>query len=109
MDGANQGVRPDKAGVQVIAAALEDDYDDAWSEDALATIIGLSLAQETFSSDDLRKAMRTPPRSSQYGAAFRNAQAAGLIESVGYATSTTKTRNHGRHLLWRRKQEGVGK
>lgn len=90
------------------AAALED-YDDAWKEDALATIIALSLAHESFSSDDLRKAIRTPPRSSQYGAAFRNAQAAGLIESVGYATSTTKTRNHGRHLLWRRKEQGVGK
>lgn len=90
------------------AAALED-WDDAWKSDALDAIIALSLAHESFSSDDLRREMRTPPRSSQYGAAFRNAQAAGLIESIGYATSTTKTRNHGRHLLWRRKQEGVGK
>lgn len=87
-----------------------DDYDDAWPEDALATIIALSLAQDTLSIDDLRREMRTPPRSSQYGAAFRNAQAAGHIEAVGYATSTTKTRNHGCcHLLWRRKQEGVTK
>lgn len=91
------------------AAALEPEFDSTWGEDALATIIALSLAHESFSSDDLRREMRTPPRPSQYGAAFRNAQAAGLIESIGYATSTTKTRNHGRHLLWRRKQEGVGK
>lgn len=90
------------------AAALED-WDDAWKSDALDAIVALSLAHPQFSSDDLRKAIRTPPRPSQYGAAFRNAQAAGLIESIGYATSTTKTRNHGRHLLWRRKQEGVGK
>lgn len=90
------------------AAALED-WDDAWRSDALDAIIQLSLTRDSFSSDDLRAALRTPPRSSQYGAAFRNAQAAGLIESVGYATSTTKTRNHGRHLLWRRKEQGVGK
>lgn len=91
------------------AAALEPEFDSTWGEDALDAIIQLSLTRTSFSSDDLRAALRTPPRSSQYGAAFRNAQAAGLIESIGYATSTTKTRNHGRHLLWRRKQEGVGK
>jgi len=91
----------------VIAAVLED-YDSSWSEDAIATIVGISLAQETFSAEDLRNAIRTPPRSAQYGAAFRNAQAQGLIVAVGYRQSTTKTRNNGSHKLWRRKQEGGG-
>lgn len=86
------------------AAALEPEFDSTWGEDAVATIIALSLAHESFSSDDLRREMRTPPRSSQYGAAFRNAQAAGLIEAVGYVQSTSKTRNNGSHKLWRRKE-----
>lgn len=83
-----------------------DDWDDSWKDDAVATIIALSLAHESFSSDDLRREMRTPPRSSQYGAAFRSAQSQGLIESVGYEISTNKSRNRGRHLQWRRKPEG---
>lgn len=91
------------------AAVLDDNFDRDWGSDALATIVAISLRQPTLTSDDLRREIRTPPRPSQFGAAFRNAQAAGLIESVGYATSTTKTRNHGRHLLWRRKEQGVGK
>lgn len=86
-----------------------DDWDEAWKDDAVATIIALSLAHESFSSDDLRREMRTPPRSSQYGAAFRSAQSQGLIESVGYEISTNKSRNRGRHLQWRRKPEGVQK
>lgn len=89
------------------AAVLDDHFDRDWKDDAIATIIGLSHANESFSSDDLRREMRTPPRSSQYGAAFRSAQAQGLIESVGYEISTTNTRNHGRHLRWRRKTEEV--
>lgn len=90
-------------------AAVLDDWDEAWAEDAVATIVALSLAQPTVTSDDLRAAMRPPNRPSQYGAAFRNAQAAGLIEAVGYVQSTSKTRNNGSHKLWRRKPEGVGK
>jgi len=86
------------------AAVLDDNFDRDWGADAIATIIGLSLAHETFTSSDLRREMRTPPRSSQYGAAFRSAQAQGLIESVGSVKSTNATRNHGRHLQWRRKE-----
>lgn len=90
----------------MIAAVLEE-WDEAWKDDAIATIIGLSLAHPVFSADDLTREMRKPPRSSQVGAAFRSAQAQGLIESVGSVKSTNKTRNHGRHLQWRRKPEGI--
>jgi len=90
-------------------AMVLDDWDENWAEDAVATIIGLSLANDSFSSDDLRKVLRSPNRSSQWGAAFRSAQSQGLIESIESQKSTSKTRNHGRNLRWRRKQqEGVG-
>ena len=90
-------------------AAVLDDWDEAWKDDAVATIVSLSLDHETFSADDLRREMRPPNRSSQYGAAFTSAQAQGLIESVASHKSTSKTRNHGRNLRWRRKQQGVTK
>lgn len=88
-------------------AAVLDDWDEFWAEDAVATIIAISLANDSFSSDDLRKVLRSPNRSSQYGAAFRSAQSQGLIEPIDYQKSTSKTRNHGRNLRWRRKLEGV--
>ena len=90
-------------------AMVLDDWDEFWAEDAVATIIALSLANDTFSSDDLRKVLRAPNRSSQYGAAFRSAQTQGFIESIESHKSTSKTRNHGRNLRWRRKVEGVTK
>ena len=101
----NQGVRPDQAGDEVTRAAVLDDWDDAWTEDAIATIIGLSLKYTSFSSDDLRREMRAPNRPSQVGAAFRSAQSQGLIESVGYKQSSSKTRNNGSHKVWRRKED----
>lgn len=82
-----------------------DDWDSAWAEDAIATIIGLSLSLSSFSSDDLRREMRPPNRPSQIGAAFRSAQSQGLIESCGYKKSTSKTRNNGSHQVWRRKTD----
>lgn len=90
-------------------AAVLDDWDMAWKDDAVAAIVELSLAQESFSADDLRREMRPPNRSAQYGAAFTSAQAQGLIESFESHKSSSKSRNHGRNLRWRRKQEGVGK
>lgn len=89
------------------AAILDDNFDRDWGADAVATIIALSIAQETLSSDDLRREMRPPNRSSQVGAAFRSAQSQGLIESCGYKKSTSKTRNSGSHQVWRRKTEGI--
>ena len=89
------------------AAALEEEWDDAWATDAIGMIITLAHDKESFSSDDLRKAIRPPNRPAQYGAAFRSAQAQGLIEPIDSQKSTSKSRNHGRNLRWRRKQEGV--
>ena len=80
-----------------------DDWDEAWKEDAIATIVSLSLDHESFGADELRKEMRPPNRSAQYGAAFRSAQAQGLIEPIDSQKSTSKSRNHGRNLRWRRK------
>jgi len=90
-------------------AAVLDDWDELWAEDAVSTIIALSLAHSSFSSDDLRREIRPPNRPAQYGAAFRSAQAQGLIESIDSQKSTSKSRNHGRNLRWRRKSEGVRK
>lgn len=87
------------------AAMALDDWDESWTEDAIATIIGLSLSLPQFTSDDLRRELRPPNRSSQIGAAFRSAQRQGLIESCGYKQSTTKTRNAGSHQVWRRKTD----
>jgi len=90
-------------------AMVLDDFDPDWKDDAIATIVSLSLDHESFGADDLRKEMRPPNRSSQYGAAFRSAQAQGLIESIDSQKSTSKSRNHGRNLRWRRKSEGLSK
>lgn len=91
-------------------AMVLDDHDPHWKDDAIATIVGLSLAHESFSADDLVKVLRPPNRPAQVGAAFRSAQAQGLIESIESQKSTSKTRNHGRNLRWRRKvNEGVAK
>lgn len=86
-----------------------DDFDESWKSDAIITIVELSLEHNFFSADDLTHAMRPPNRPAQVGAAFRSAQAQGLIESIGSRISTNTTRNHGRHLVWRRKVEGVTK
>jgi hypothetical protein len=88
-------------------AAVLDDFDDAWKDDAIGMIISLAHANDSFSSDDLRRVMRPPNRPAQYGAAFRSAQAQGLIEPLDSQKSTSKSRNHGRNLRWRRKTEGV--
>jgi len=84
-----------------------DDWDELWKEDAIATIVSLSLDHESFSADDLAREMRPPNRPAQVGAAFRSAQSQGLIEAIDSQKSTSKSRNHGRNLRWRRKTEGV--
>lgn len=93
----------------MIAAALEDDYDSTWGADAIKAIEALAKTLPQFSSDDLRRVIRKPPKPAQYGAAFRNAQSMGLIEAVGHGQSSVKTRNHGTRKVWTRKQEGVAR
>ncbi|WNT44950.1 helix-turn-helix DNA binding domain protein [Arthrobacter phage AbbyDaisy] len=84
--------------------ALED---NTWAEDALATIIGLSLNQAEFTADDLRREMRPAPHQNAPGMAFAQARNLGYIESVSSATSRTRSRKNGALKTWRRKIEGV--
>jgi len=85
----------------MIAAALEDSH-EAWHEDAVATIVALSLAQFIFSADDLAREMRRPPHPNAPGQAFSAARAAGYITAVGYQQSTTKSRKNGVIRTWTR-------
>ena len=85
-------------------AMVLDDWDECWKDDAIATIVALSLYNDSISCDDLRREIRPPNRPAQYGAAFRSAQSQGLIEPIDSQKSTSKSRNHGRNLRWRRKE-----
>lgn len=84
------------------AAALED---NAWLEDAVATIIGLALNQEFVTADDLRREIRPPANSNWPGMAFAKARNLGLIESVNSATSKSRSRKNGALKIWTRKKE----
>jgi len=84
-----------------------DEIKAEWFEDARFMIDQLSKAQDRFSADDLRKVLRPAPNRYWAGLAFSQAHTAGLIEWVGYAKSTTKTRKGSPVSIWRRKQEGV--
>ena len=86
----------------MIAAALED---NDWLEDAVATIVGLSIDKAEFTADDLRKEMRPPAHPNWPGIAFGRASKDGLIEKVNTATSQAKSRNHGSLRVWARKKE----
>lgn len=86
------------------AAVLED---ATWPEDAVATIIDLSHAHDTFTADDLAREIRKAPHPNMVGAAFTTARGQGLIEAAGYTTSNTPSRHHGVVRVWRRKTEGV--
>lgn len=89
------------------AAILEDTH-EAWLEDAVATIIGISHTLPDFSADQLAREMRKPPHANLVGTAFRMAKRAGHIEWVCYVRSTNKTRKGGSVSIWRRVQEGIG-
>ncbi|QDG65813.1 hypothetical protein NIBR502772_05930 [Pseudarthrobacter sp. NIBRBAC000502772] len=82
------------------AAALED---TTWSEDAVATIIGISHTQEIFTADDLARELRKAPFPNAVGIAFSQARRAGYIEPVSYTTSSQTARKHGVVRTWRRK------
>jgi adenosine/AMP kinase len=88
------------------AMVLED---TDWPSDAVATIIGLAHAHDTFTADDLCREMRKAPHPNMVGAAFSTARGQGLIEAAGYTTSNTPSRHHGVIRTWRRKIQGVRK
>lgn len=86
----------------MIAAALEDSH-ESWHEDAVATIIGLSLDQDTLTADDLRREMRPAPHPNAPGLAFAAARNAGFIESINSTVSTSRSRKNGSLKTWTRK------
>lgn len=86
------------------AMALEDSH-ESWVEDAVATIIGISLAQPEFTADDVRREMRPAPHQNAPGMAFAKARNLGLIESVNSATSKSRSRKNGALKIWTRKKE----
>lgn len=88
------------------AAALEESKTE-WFEDARFMIERLAASNDQFTADDLRKVMRPAPNRYWAGNAFSQAQAAGLIEWVGYRKSTTKSRKGAPVSIWRRKPDGV--
>jgi hypothetical protein len=91
----------------MIAAALEDSH-EAWHEDAVATILGLSLGMDEFTADDLRREMRPAPHQNAPGMAFAAARNLGFIESVNSTVSKSKSRKNGSLKIWtRRTKEGA--
>lgn len=89
-------------------AALDESRAE-WFEDAIATIIGLSLSRPIITADDLARELRKPPVSNWVGLAFNQAQRAGHIEWVRYVKSSNKTRRGGSVSEWRRKEQEVTK
>ena len=88
------------------AMVLEDTL---WSEDAVATIIGLAHSQAIVTAEDLARELRRPPHPNMTGAAFSAARSQGFIEAAGYTTSSTPSRHHGVIRTWRRRVEGDSK
>lgn len=86
------------------AMALED---SEWPVDAQLAILRLSITEQSFTADDLRKVLRPAPHPNHVGAAFLACKNAGLIEPSGYQTSNSKTRRHGALRTWRRKEQGA--
>lgn len=83
-------------------AAVFEDND--WADDALATIIGLSLTQEEFTADDLRREMRPPANPNWPGQAFARARNLGHIEAVSHTISHSRSRKNGALRTWTRKK-----
>ena len=87
----------------MIAAALEESRAE-WFEDARLAIVRLSITEQEFTADHLRKVLRAPASDKWPGLAFGRARRAGLIEPINTTTSTSKSRNHGSLKVWRRKE-----
>jgi hypothetical protein len=84
------------------AAVFED---NEWLEDAVETIVGISLAQEQFTADDLRREMREPAHPNWPGQAFSVARSRGYIEAVSHSISSARSRKNGSLRTWTRKKE----
>jgi len=87
----------------VTAAAVLEDSHEAWAEEALNIVIGLSHIHHIFTADDLGRNIRKPPHPNLPGQAFSRARSLGLIEAVGFQTSTSKSRKNGVLRVWQRR------
>lgn len=75
--------------------------DDLWPEDAVATIIGLALVQETVTADDLARELRPAPHGNMVGPAFRAAAREGhIIHTGNYTQSQRPGRKHSVVAIW---------
>ena len=91
------GLEQAGSGVSAVALVL-------WRMKAEMAIITLSLADATFSAEDLRRQVGDPPTPNAIGAIFRWAYKKGMIVPDGVTTANRSSRHASLLRLWRRKQ-----
>lgn len=79
--------------------AILDDTSE-WIQDAVNMIRDFASRPESFTAEDLRRSMRTPPSDNNMGAAFRTARTLGIITTVGYKESAEPSRKGGLIRVW---------
>lgn len=83
------------------AAVLEDPTAPDWTSRALAAIEAAALAGEPFDAYALTKGgLPQPPRSSMWGALFKDASRAKIIRKVGVHESERPSRSRGLCRVW---------
>lgn len=79
--------------------------DDVWWGQAMSGIGLLALAGEPFDAFDLQSVgVGEPDHPNRYGALFRSAASAGVIEKLGHHQSKRPGRSGGVCAVWRGKQ-----
>jgi hypothetical protein len=82
-------------------AVLEEYTPAEWLDLALGVIAMYAERYVPFTAEDIRHHLdETPAHPNAWGAAFRTAQAKGLITPTGYTTSQTRSRRNGVHRVW---------
>ena len=79
--------------------AVLDDTSE-WIADAVNMIRAYAASGLSFTAEDIRRSMRTPPHDNNMGAAFRTARTLGLITTVGYKESSEPSRKGGLIRVW---------
>jgi hypothetical protein len=74
---------------------------DEWQSMAVGVIAMYAETRKPFTAEDVRHHLdETPAHPNAWGAAFRTAQAKGLITPTGYTNSHTRSRRNGVHRVW---------
>jgi len=81
--------------------AVLDDTSE-WIADAVSMIRAYAASGLSFTAEDIRRSMRTPPHDNTMGIAFRAARSLGVITTVGYKESTEPSRRGGLIRVWSR-------